>query len=474
MFLKRTSRTARKIGTRVTLHVLFYFVFGYIAILVGVLIVLASSFKSIDHQLLDSKLQELAAIYRSNGIEGLNAALALENTKSDAQPLFVRILDDLGETRYIHIPPSWVNFSEKDFGNQMGKVTWRSPIEKILLRDGDDAVELSKVEVGDNGEILQVGKNVDEREALMEKIALIFLSCLVPVVGLSYVMSALLANRAFAPIRDLIETVKSVKTGEENRQLTVPKSDDEIEELVRLFNDMLARIQDSRARIRSTLDDVAHDLRTPLTRMRGSAEVALSGQSSKESLIDTAADTIESCDQMLSLINTIMDITAAESGTLRLKLEIVDVDRVVDEVVDLYSMISEDKNIKLAVGRRLNSTLRADRTLLKRAIGNLVDNAIKYSKSQSQVHINVMPVSTHQIRVEVTDQGIGMSEEDQARAWDRLFRADQSRSIPGMGLGLSLVKSIVLAHGGRVEIKSELGQGSTFALEIPAQSEAQA
>ncbi len=279
---------------------------------------------------------------------------------------------------------------------------------------------------------------------------------------------AALTRRALRPVGALASTARAViQSGDLSRRVEI-RGGGELGELTSLVNRMLESNQALVRNMREALDNVAHDLRTPLTRLRGIAEVAL-GADDPTQASEALADCIEESDRALVMLRTLMDISEAEAGIMKLNLGPVELRALARGTVDLYEQVADESGVTLSwmPGRPVTTT--ADETRIRQALANLVDNAIKYTPRGGRVEIDVVTdVGGAEIRVR--DTGRGIPAEAISRIWDRLFRVDPSRAERGLGLGLSLVKAIALAHHGRVAVESAPGRGSSFVLTLPLEA----
>jgi signal transduction histidine kinase len=202
-----------------------------------------------------------------------------------------------------------------------------------------------------------------------------------------------------------------------------------------------------------------------MTRLRTSAEMALAAPPDIDRYHEALVDCVEEADRVLVILTTLMDITEAESGAMPLRREPVALADIVARATDLYRDTADAKGIALAVRVSSDVKVSVDRTRLEQVAANLLDNAIKYTPSGGRVEIAAGRDGDRAV-LQVSDNGMGIPADEQPRIWDRLFRGDRSRAERGLGLGLSLVKAIVEAHGGTVSVDSQVGRGSTFTVHL--------
>jgi signal transduction histidine kinase len=264
------------------------------------------------------------------------------------------------------------------------------------------------------------------------------------------------------PLRQIVRVVRDItRTRRLDVRVPATATRGELDELVQLFNRMLEGNETLIHALRGSLDNVAHDLRTPLSRLRVMLEDALRREADLVTARQAMAGALEETDRVQTIIRTLMDVTAAETGMMKLDLQPVPFASLIDDVVELYEGVAAEKEIivecRLAPG--LAATVDAPR--MRQVFANLLDNALKYTPKGGRVEI----IGGHEagrVTVSFRDTGIGVAAHDLPHIWERLYRGDKSRAEHGLGLGLSLVKAIVEAHGGRVEVTSTPHQGSDF------------
>jgi len=278
---------------------------------------------------------------------------------------------------------------------------------------------------------------------------------------LSALIGWFMARRALSGVVRLTKTAEAVAAGALKERVPVKGSQDEIDRLAMTFNTMLERINGLTQGMKETNDNIAHDLRSPVARIRGLAEAVLTDGSSPQPLRVLCGDIIEQCDRLLGIINTMLDISKAEAGIVKIAIEKLNVVEVVQDAVELFLPMAEDKNITVNVRMPDDIWLASDRRKLQRILGNLLDNAIKFTQSGGTINITLSG-DEKEVSIMVEDTGIGISEDDLARIFEKFYRADKSRSEPGSGLGLSLAFAFASSLGGSISVESSLGKGSAF------------
>jgi signal transduction histidine kinase len=416
-----------------------------------------------DHDLLRVKLEEYASRYESDGLGALQDAVAAEQASGGPDSVLVRLVGANAEVRMMSAPQAWRPFN-------VGSLDDASPSDGSWaeLSSPTDTTTLEVVSKRlSDGVVLDVGRTTIGRDRFLKEIRNLF-GVLIVAVALAGLAGGLaLTSQALRPLHALRDTVRTItETGRFDARVDAGPDGDLVDELGRLFNAMLGRIETLVGGMRGALDNVAHDLRTPLARLRVRAESALTSGGSSEATQAALADCVEEADRVIGLLATLLDISEAETGTMRLTLEAVPVAAITAETIDLYEDTAEDRGVTLVADVAPDLSVRADRQRLRQVLANLVDNALKYTAAGGRVTIRANR-GTSGINISVEDTGAGIAAADLPRIWDRLYRADSSRGEPGLGLGLSLVKAIIAAHGGRVDVTSTVGTGSTFTVTLP-------
>lgn len=269
-------------------------------------------------------------------------------------------------------------------------------------------------------------------------------------------LSSLLYTRK--KIDELVRLSTSELLPENGNGLELDSLHKHINHLIRQNHHLVSEMQNS-------LDNVAHDLRTPMTRLRSVAEYGLQAEDDTERLREALSDCLEESERVLAMLNTMMSVAEAESGTMQLELQECKISETLAEVVTLYEYVAEEKEVRVQLKVEDEIYAILDCTRISQVWANLLDNAIKYTSSGGWVQISVAVDGEYGL-VTFEDNGMGISESEQGRIWERLYRGDRSRSQKGLGLGLNYVRAVVEAHGATVSVSSVLHEGSRFEIRI--------
>jgi signal transduction histidine kinase len=270
-----------------------------------------------------------------------------------------------------------------------------------------------------------------------------------------------------------IETInvaaRSIMAGDMSRRISVTGAEDEFDALATNLNAMLERIEALMSGLREVSDNIAHDLKTPLTRLRNSAEAALR-ETGEEAYREGLEHTIEKADELIKTFNSLLLVARLEAGALEGNAERFDIGRVVRDVAELYEPVAEERGMQLAVNVGAGPQYTGNRQLIVQAVVNLIENAIKYSvkpgaATDSAISINLVDRADG-VEIAVADNGPGIAPEDRERVLKRFVRLEKSRTEPGTGLGLSLVQAVGRLHGGGVRLEDN-GPGLRVVLTLP-------
>jgi len=431
--------SARAFGLRLASWYATLFVLGAIAIVILTYELTATSLEQRDRQILQGKLGEYSVVYARGGIGALSDTVRAEQ-QTAPERLFVRIVERGSETIVLSQPQGWDP----------------ATLDLASLRFFD-------------GTLVQVGKSSQTRDDLLARFRATLGLVMLSVVAVALAGGLLVTRSAVAPIKRLSQAVtRIIRTGRPDTRVPQSGTGDAIDELTGLFNEMLDKIEGLITAMRGALDNVSHDLRTPLTHLRGAAETALAAEPDIERYREALADCVEECDRVLTMLNTLMDISEAESGVMPLQHEPVDLSQVVERAVDLYRDVADARGVTLRADQPAAPVVvTGDPIRLEQVAANLIDNAVKYTEAGGRVDVTVGRENGQAV-LSVRDTGIGIPAAEQSRVWERLYRGDASRSARGLGLGLSLVKAVVAAHGGTVDLTSEAGRGATFTVRLSA------
>ena len=398
---------------------------------------------------LSAELTALRDQFQAGGPPGLIAAIN-ERISEPGANLYL-LVDSSGRKiagNLSRIPP------ELTKGDQGRVFTYLRP-SGTIGGDGQRLAVGEPVNVS-GGLTLIVGRDIEDQRQFaltMGRVALWSFGLL----SLLGVGAGILISRAMLHRIDTVtETTREIMAGDLSRRIPLSGSGDELDRLSHSLNAMLARIEELMQALREVSDNIAHDLKTPLTRLRNRAEAALRESAGPGSYRDGLVKTIEEADELIKTFNALLLIARLEGGTVAESMAPVDPAAIVNDVAELYEPVAEEAGLSLAVTAPPGLTLIANRELVGQAIANLVDNAIKYSVTAAgggePIEIAMRKIG-NSLEIVVADRGPGVAPEDRKRALQRFVRLEKSRSRPGAGLGLSLVAAVARLHGGSVRLE---------------------
>lgn len=321
----------------------------------------------------------------------------------------------------------------------------------------------------ENGMVLVVGRDVVERRGYSAIIVQSFLVGVIGIILFSIVAGGITARRVLRRIDAIRDTSTKIMSGNLSERVPITRRNDEFDGLATNLNAMLDRIEQLLQGLKEVTDNVAHDLKTPLTRLRNQAEAALRDGASDQSRQQALETTITESDRLIQTFNALLMIARAEAGAPSGALADVDVSAVVADVAELYGPVAEDEGISIETAITPDVHLHGNRELIGQAMVNLLENAVKYAKPLAgpagRIAVGLRQANGRVI-IEVADNGPGIPAEDRKRVIERFVRLDASRTETGSGLGLSLVDAVTRLHGGTFSIEDN-GPGVRAVMDLP-------
>ena len=322
--------------------------------------------------------------------------------------------------------------------------------------------------VGGRAVVLRVSRAEGHLRIQLWEILVVLVLGLPVVVAVAGIGGYALARRALTPIDHLATDARRITAERLHERLSVPNQHDEIGQLAAVINDAFARLESSFAQLRRFTADASHELRTPLAVVRGLGEAALGETRTPAEYKEVIGSMLEEVDRLTNLVDTLLRLSHGDAGTVRLARSAVDVGELASDAASSLGILAEERNQRVTVDAAEGVVVSADRLVLREAITNVVDNAIKYSPPASSVRIRVY-ADGGEAHLTVADEGPGIATQDRQRIFDRFFRLDEARSRAsgGAGLGLAIAKWAVEVNGGRISVDTGATSGSVFRIVLP-------
>jgi heavy metal sensor kinase len=426
---------------------------------------ITSFFQDRTNQELLGQVSRFSTLFAAEGIESVKNAAVIEAQAAGVKKVFFRLLSLNGQAFSSSNMSYWKDIPISETAIKELLRVNHPVFETIAIQGRSEEVRILYAFLSPTI-ILQVGQAMESYSRFLDAFKGIFITTMTLLIVLAAGVGWFMARRAVSGVEAVTRTAQKISGGTLEERVPVKARGDEIDQLATTFNQMLDRIQTLLTEIKEMSDNIAHDLRSPITRIRGIAEVTLTTGRSLGEYENMAASTIEECDRLLGMINTMLMISKTESGIDQISREEIDLTGLVREACDLFQTTAEDKGISLICNVPDQSHFAGDIRMLQRMLSNLIDNAIKYTPPGGSVNVSVSE-NDAQVVVSVKDTGIGISPSDLPRIFERFYRCDQSRGQAGIGLGLSLARAIARGHGGDITAKSSLDRGSTFTVTLP-------
>ena len=466
MSLKRLLSLGNTLAFRLTLWYAGIFTLSScVAFLLFYMLITSVISERRDQELL-SQAGEFSTVLRVNGLTAVRSYAVLEAQAAGVKKVFFRLLYPTGQAFSSSNMAYWENIGVDAKAIETLLREGQPVFKTIDIPDRRDRVRILYSRIGPEV-ILQVGQSMEIYSRFIDAFKGIFAATMVTLIALAAGVGWFMARRAVSGVEAVTRTAQKISAGTLEERVPVKARGDEVDQLATTFNQMLDRIQTLVTGIKEMSDNIAHDLKSPITRIRGLAEVTLTSGKAVSEYETMAASTIEECDRLLDMINTMLMISKAEAGVETLYRERVDLSGLVRDACALFEPMAEDKGLTLTCNAGDSQEVLGDNRMLQRMFSNLLDNAIKYTGSGGKVNVDLSVGEGDAVTVTVTDTGVGIAPGELTRVFERFYRCDQSRSQSGMGLGLSLARAIARSHGGEITVTSQLGQGSTFTVTLP-------
>jgi heavy metal sensor kinase len=452
----------------------------YAGLLAGMLVLFgASVYLGLSHYLewtlkeaLSQQAKQIGAAWLGEvGVSGESyvAGEINEHVSPKVNDRFIRITRADGSVMYLSDEPKSKRFDPSRVPPLKAQAGQESLREEHLTAESELMIFALPFSAKNGGRyVIEVGASNREIERVLHGLLLAIAIGLPVVVAVAIAGGYLLMRRALRPVDEITQSAERITSRNLSERLPAAETGDEIERLSAGLNRMIARLDESFQHIHRFSADASHELRTPLTILRGELEAAVQQPQIAPELRETLGSALEETERLSRIVESLMAIARLDAGEAKVEHAHFDLAELTSSTTEQMRLLAEDKNVALRCEAERQVRVEGDRARLKQVIVNLVDNAIKYTPAGGLVGVKVWASDGHAV-LEVSDNGVGIPPEALPHIFERFYRVDKARSrqMGGAGLGLSIIKAIVMAHGGQVKVESAEGRGSRFLVELP-------
>lgn len=470
MLLKRLLNLHHTLAFRLTLwYAVLFIISSILSFSVFYFLMISADIGQIDHRLI-KEFNDLSKIISSRGKDDLIAEIKQKSKIIGEGTKFYRLMDGLENIIAESDMTVWGQIEIGELSPKKEKNQSDYFIQTQLAPERKNAARHPKVRILYGSLkpdlILQTGEIIKSDKKVLSLFQTAFTVMLFILIFLAWFIGSFMARRALLGVSEVTKTAQDISKGELSTRVPIKSRGYEIEQLAVTFNTMLDRIESLVSGMKNMVDNITHDLRTPITRIRGSAEMVLTGKSTPEEYEAMASKAIEECDRLLEMRNTLLYISEVKAGVSTYVKNKLDIAEMFRDACDLFMPLAEEREVDLEFEGPDSCIMYGDVPRLQRMISNLLDNSLKYTPAGGSVKSSLC-TEDGKVIITCIDTGIGIPEKELPKIFKRFYRCDKSRSQPGKGLGLSLTMAIVRAHGGDITVKSCPNQGSTFTVIIP-------
>jgi two-component system OmpR family sensor kinase len=315
--------------------------------------------------------------------------------------------------------------------------------------------------------IIQIASPLTSLFSTFKNLKLILFLLLPISIVFSGMMGALLAKLSLNPVNRIMDTMHQIRAENLKLRITIPEAKDEIRRLAETFNEMLDRLEKTFLSQRQFIEDLAHELKTPLSVLKGELEVTLKKLRTPREYESTLSSSLEEANKIIKIVEDLLMLAWYDSNMVPFEMTPLDIGRLFRGVLDAVKILAEQKDIDLHLSSQGKAVVFGDADKLKRLFLNILDNAMKYTPSGGKVFVKISE-ENNQTKIIISDTGIGIPKDELPHIFERFYRINKARTRDSFGLGLSIVKSIVEAHKGIIEVESELDKGTTFKISLPS------